>query len=134
MILPDHRIKKLILDGIIQVSPAPDFEAQLGPCSLDLKLGNFIKIFKSNLESKPLDLKNIKNIEDLMEKILIAEGESFVLKPNSFALAITKENFSLPANILARLEGRSSLARLGIIVHSTAARLDLILAGMAKLF
>lgn len=111
MVLPDHRIKKLILDGIIQVSPSPDFEAQLGPCSLDLKLGNSIKVFKPNLSSNILDLKNIKNIEDLMDEILIEEGGSFILKPNSFALAITKEHFSLPANILARLEGRSSLAR-----------------------
>lgn len=123
MVLPDHKIKQLILDGIIKINPLPDFEFQLGPCSLDLKLGNSIKIFKQKPNTY-LDLKNIKNIEDLMDEILVEEGGSFILKPQSFALAITKESFSLPADIMARLEGRSSLGRLGIIVHSTAARFD----------
>lgn len=123
MILPDHKIKKLILDGIIKISPLPDFESQLGPCSLDLRLGNSMKIFKT----KPypyLDLKNIKNFENLMDEIVVEEGGAFILEPKGFALAITKESFSLPVDIMARLEGRSSLGRLGIVVHSTAARFD----------
>lgn len=132
MILPDFKIKQFILDGIIQINPLPDFENQLGPCSLDLKLGNSIKVFKKNLNTF-LDLKNIKNFENLMDEILIKDGDSFILEPKSFALAITKENFSLPDDIMARLEGRSSLARLGIIVHLTASRFDPGFSGQAVL-
>ncbi|MGC8775696.1 MAG: dCTP deaminase [Minisyncoccia bacterium] len=123
MILPDHEIKKLILEGVIQVNPQPDFEVQLGPCSLDLRLGNSMKIFK--VKPYPyLDLKQMKNFENLMDEITVEEGGSFVLEPKGFALAITKESFSLPNDIMVRLEGRSSLGRLGIVVHSTAARFD----------
>lgn len=123
MILPDHEIKKLILDGVIKINPIPDFEAQLGPCSLDLRLGNSMKVFKTKHYAY-LDLKQMQNFEDLMEEIKVEEGGSFVLEPHGFALAITKETFSLPTDLMARLEGRSSLGRLGIVVHSTAARFD----------
>jgi len=132
MILPDHEIKKAILEGKIKIDPIPDFEIQLGPCSLDLRLGNCMKVFKS----KPypyLDLKQMKNFENLMDEIKVEEGGSFILEPGGFALAITKESFTLPADIMGRLEGRSSLGRLGIVVHSTAARFDPGWSGQAVL-
>jgi dCTP deaminase len=132
MILPDHEIKKAILEGLIKINPMPDFETQLGPCSLDLRLGNCMKVFKP----KPypyLDLKQMKNFENLMDEIKVEEGGSFILEPGGFALAITKESFTLPADIMGRLEGRSSLGRLGIVVHSTAARFDPGWSGQAVL-
>lgn len=123
MVLPDHEIKKLIQEGIIKIDPYPDLEIQIGPCSLDLRLGNSMKIFKHN-PYPYIDLKQMKNFEILMDEIVVEEGGVFVLEPKSFALAITKESFSLPADLMARLEGRSSLGRLGIVVHSTASRFD----------
>ena len=123
MILSDTDIKHYIAEGKIAVSPSPDFEKQLGPCSLDLHLGNTMKIFKSS-PYPYLDLKRALNFEDFMYEIEVGPGEAFILQPGAFALAITKEHFTLPADIMGRLEGRSSLGRLGIIVHSTAARFD----------
>ena len=123
MILSDRDIKKTIQEGKITVSPAPNYEEQLGPCSLDLHLGNVMKVFKTT--SYPyLDLKREINFEVLMDEITVGDGDPFILQPGAFALAITKEKFTLPDDIMGRLDGRSSLGRLGIVVHSTAARFD----------
>lgn len=124
MILSDRDIKKYIQEGKIEVFPRPDFEVQLGPCSLDLHLGNEFKTFKPS-QYPYLDLKRNVNIESLMEPVQIGEDDSpFILQPKGFVLAITREAFTLPDDIMARLDGRSSLGRLGIVVHSTAARFD----------
>ena len=123
MILSDRDIKKFISEGKIKISPDPDFEKQLGPCSLDLHLGDTMKVFKT-APYPYLDLKGTVDVEKLMDEIKVAEGGPFILQPGSFALAITKEEFTLPDDLMGRLDGRSSLGRLGIVVHSTAARFD----------
>lgn len=124
MILSDKDIKVAIQQGRIQVYPAPNYEEQLGPCSLDLHLGNVFKVFKSS-QYPYLDLKRPINMEDVMEEIVTGEdGSPFILQPKDFVLAVTKESFTLPADLMARLDGRSSLGRLGMVVHSTAARFD----------
>ena len=124
MILSDQDIKKYIQDGKIVVYPPANFEEQLGPCSLDLHLGNVFKVFKPS-QYPYLDLKRSINVEDIMEEIEIGvEGSPFILQPKDFVLAITKESFTLPNDIMGRLDGRSSLGRLGLVVHSTAARFD----------
>tara|TARA_Y100000310_G_C20698061_1_gene827130 strand:- start:4160 stop:4735 length:576 start_codon:yes stop_codon:yes gene_type:complete len=124
MILSDKDIKKHIAEGKIKIEPAPDFEKQLGPCSLDLHLGNVFKVFKPS-QYPYLDLKRPVNLEDIMEEIMTGENESpFILQPKDFVLAVTKEDFTLPDDIMGRLDGRSSLGRMGIVVHSTAARFD----------
>ncbi|KKQ67808.1 MAG: Deoxycytidine triphosphate deaminase [Parcubacteria group bacterium GW2011_GWA2_38_27] len=123
MILSDNDIKKNIQDGIIKVNPAPNFEEQLGPCSLDLHLGNSFKIFKISRYSF-IDLRNGTNIDEMMEEIIIKDGASFVIQPHDFVVAITKEEITLPPTMMGRLDGRSSLARLGLVIHVTAARFD----------
>lgn len=123
MILSDRDIKEAIRVGRIKIRPAPDFERQLGPCSLDLHLGNVLKVFKA-APYPYLDLKRSINFEELMDEIEVGPGEPFILQPKAFALAITKEEFSLADDLMARLDGRSSLGRLGVVVHSTAARFD----------
>jgi len=123
MILSDHDIKKYIKEGKIKVDPKPDFKKQLGPCSLDLHLGNIFKIFKTS-DYPYLDLKRNINFEKLMEEIKIKNEAPFILQPGAFVLTTTKESFSLCNDILARLDGRSSLARIGVVVHLTAARFD----------
>ncbi|HZX49921.1 MAG TPA: dCTP deaminase [Candidatus Paceibacterota bacterium] len=123
MILSDQDIQATIEEGRVRMDPYPDFEKQLGPCSLDLHLGNVMKVFKPS-PYPYLDLKRKVDMESLMEEIVVGEGDPFILKPNDFALALTKEDFSLPADLMARLDGRSSLGRLGLVVHSTAARFD----------
>lgn len=123
MILSDRDIKKYIKEGKIKIKPKPNLKEQLGPCSLDLHLGNIFKVFKPS-EYPYLDQKRKINFEEIMEEIRIEDGSPFILQPKSFVLTTTKEKFSLSDDIMARLDGRSSLARLGIIVHLTAARFD----------
>jgi dCTP deaminase len=124
MILSDKDIIDYIKRGRITVSPSPDLHEQVGPCSLDLHLGNVFKVFKPS-QYPYLDLNRNINFESIMEDIEIAEdGGPFILQPKDFVLAITKEEFTLPDDLMARLDGRSSLGRLGIVVHSTAARFD----------
>lgn len=123
MILSDKDIKKYIKEGKIKIRPMPDFKKQLGPCSLDLHLGNIFKSFKPS-QYPYLDLKRKINFEEFMEEIKIEDGAPFILQPKGFILATTKEEFILPNDLMVRLDGRSSLGRLGIVVHSTAARFD----------
>lgn len=123
MILSDKDIKAYIASGKIQISPKPNFDDQLGPCSLDLHLGNTFKVFKPS-RYPYIDIKKEISLEDIMERIDINDGDPFVLQPKDFVLAVTKEEFTLPADMMGRLDGRSSLGRLGVVVHSTAARFD----------
>lgn len=123
MILSDSDIKKYIKSGKIKIIPKPNFKEQLGPCSLDLHLGNNFKTFKPT-QYPYLDLKRKIDFEEFMEEIKIEEGGPFILQPREFVIAVTKEEIILPPDIMGRLDGRSSLGRLGLVVHSTAARFD----------
>jgi len=123
MILSDRDIKKFIKEGKIEIKPKPNFKEQLGPCSLDLHLGNIFKIFKPS-DYPYLDLKRKINFEDFMEEIVIKDDAPFILQPKAFVLTTTKEEFSISNDLVARLDGRSSLARIGVVVHLTAARFD----------
>jgi len=123
MILSDKDIKKYIKEGKIKIKPKPNFKEQLGPCSLDLHLGNVFKVFKTS-EYPYLDPKRKINFEEIMEEIKIEDGCPFIIQPKSFVLTTTKEEFILPHDLMARLDGRSTLARLGVVIHLTSARFD----------
>lgn len=124
MILSDQDIIRAIREKRVKVDPSPDVAVQVGPCSLDLHLGNIFKVFKPS-QYPYLDLNRKIDFENIMEEIEVAENNGpFILQPRDFVLAITKESFLLPNDLMARLDGRSSLGRLGIVVHSTAARFD----------
>jgi len=123
MVLSDRDIKKYIRERKIKIKPKPNFKEQLGPCSLDLHLGNVFKVFKPT-EYPYLDPKRKINFEEIMEKIKIEDNSPFILQPKSLVLTTTKEEFSISNDIMARLDGRSSLARLGVVIHLTAARFD----------
>lgn len=119
MILSDRDIKKAISEKRIVITPEPDFATQLGSCSIDLKLGNKFRIFKNSLHPY-IDVKSNIPIDDIMEEITITDGKPFVLHPGELALAVTEENLKISDDLIGRIEGRSSLGRLGIIVHGTA--------------
>ncbi|MDD5433417.1 MAG: dCTP deaminase [Candidatus Pacebacteria bacterium] len=123
MILSDKDIKDYIAKGKIKISPSPDFETQLGPCSLDLRLGDSFKVFKQS-RYPYIDLKRPFDVDNIMEDIVIAPDSPFILQPGEFILAVTMEDVLLGSDLMARLDGRSSLGRLGVVVHSTAARFD----------
>ncbi len=123
MILSDRDIIKALKSKKIRINPKPNFKEQLGPCSLDLHLGNSFKVFKPT-QYPFIDLKRPIEFDDIMDEIIVKDGHPFILQPRDFVIAVTKEELVLPPDIMGRLDGRSSLGRLGIVVHSTAARFD----------
>jgi dCTP deaminase len=123
MILSDRDIKKALNSGRIKITPAPNLSEQLGSCSIDLHLGQTFRVFR-HARYPYIDLKGIVDADSLMDEINIPQGESFIMQPGDFALASAAENLELADDILGRIEGRSSLGRLGIIVHGTASIFD----------
>jgi dCTP deaminase len=122
MIFSDRDIKRLLAEGRIVVDPAPQLDIQLGSCSLDLRLSNEFSLFEYN-RYPFVDIRNPAQTEHT-RLVTVADDEPFILHPGSFVLAVTIERLELPDDIVARLEGRSSLGRLGIIVHATASVID----------
>ncbi len=123
MILSDKDIKKALASGRIKITPTPNLAEQLGSCSIDLHLGNTFRIFK-NSQYPYIDLQKSIDIGELMEEINISDAKPFIMQPGDFVLASLAESLELANDILGRLEGRSSLGRLGIIVHGTASVFD----------
>lgn len=122
MILSDKDIKKSINDGkIIIQSPRDDFMNQVHASSMDLRLGRHFRVFEHSKHAL-IDPKNPpENITRLIE---IKNKECFIVQPGEFVLGVTMEKITLPIDLVARVEGRSSLGRLGIVVHSTAGFID----------
>jgi dCTP deaminase len=120
MVLSDRDILKALESGRIRIDPAPDLESQLGSVSVDFRLGTTFMVFEHSRFSY-IDPRHPQSIGDAMRTIEVEPDEPFIMQPGDFALASTMESLELPNDILGRLEGRSSIARLGITVHSTAA-------------
>jgi dCTP deaminase len=139
MVLSDKDLKVALNTGKIKINPAPDFVTQLGSCSVDLRLGNAFRIFESGIHGVIDPRKNVA--KEFTKEILVKEGDAFIMQPGDFALGTTIEDVEIPDDLVGSLEGRSSIGRLGIIVHSTAATIDagwrghitLELANMGKL-
>jgi dCTP deaminase len=123
MVLSDRDIKIAISDGRIKINPKPDFSTQLGSCSIDFRLGTKFRVFNHS-RIPYIDPSNPKMADEMMTEVEVKPGDPFILQPGDFVLATSMESFKLPDNLLARLEGRSSLGRLGIVVHSTASVFD----------
>jgi dCTP deaminase len=122
MVLSDVDIRRYLEQGKIKITPALPPE-QFGSCSVDFRLGNEFSVFEHSRHAF-IDLKESTAIQDLMRTIHVTHGEPFILQPREFALAITEETLELDDDVLGRLEGRSSLGRIGIIVHGTAGLFD----------
>ncbi|RJQ25809.1 dCTP deaminase [Candidatus Parcubacteria bacterium] len=122
MVLSDRDIKKYLEEGKIVITPLPDLASQLGSCSIDLRLGNIFRVFDHS-KFAFIDPLN-KNISDFTREIKIENKEPFIIQPGDFVLATTIEYIKVPDNLTGRLEGRSSIGRLGIVIHSTAANIE----------
>lgn len=122
MVLSDVDIKRYIQQGKIKISPDLPPE-QFGSCSVDFRLGPTFSVFEHSRHPY-IDLREKIQIQDLMTTVDVPDGEPFILQPREFVLAITEESLELDADVLGRLEGRSSLGRIGIIVHGTAGLFD----------
>ncbi|MSU76046.1 dCTP deaminase [Patescibacteria group bacterium] len=137
MILSDRDIKRLISSGRIKLSPKPDMNEALGAASLDLRLSSKFRVYKSTA-TPFIDPQDRGTFEQLTEPIDVTESDpaqallpnaqpgprAFVLHPGEFVLGLTEEQIELPDDVAARIEGKSSLGRLGIVIHSTAGHID----------
>lgn len=123
MILSDHDIKKALKEKRIVITPSPNLSIQLGSCSIDLRLGDTFRVF--NHAKYPYIDPSKKDFSNEITKVVeLKKRENFIIQPGDFVLAVCLENVKLPADLMGRLEGRSSLGRLGLVVHSTASTFD----------
>jgi dCTP deaminase len=118
-VLSDGTILELVQDGRIRIDPWDPNLVQ--PASVDLRLGDSFRVFH-NYRASAIDLR--KPPENLTEEVVVGADESFVIHPGEFCLGRTLEWVELPDDIVARIEGKSSLGRLGLIVHATAGFCD----------
>lgn len=123
MILSDREIEKALKTGRIKVKPKPNLKEQLGSSSLDLRMGYSFRVFKHRKRPfiDPLDPVTFK---DMTEEIHITRKEPYVLQPGEFVLGSILEWVEIPDDLSARIDGRSSLGRLGLVIHSTAGHID----------
>ncbi len=125
MKLSDVHILEKITAGEIIISPEVP-EDHIGSFSIDLRLGNHFRVFKPR-EYPFIDLSHdslFAMSDELMEDVILTPNQAFYLHPGELALGITLESVRLPPHIAGWLDGRSSLARLGLMVHITAHTID----------
>ncbi len=119
MVLSDRDIKKEISKNNIVIKPFDLKDVQ--PSSIDLRLDFQFQVFH-NARYPYIDVK--QPMENLTDLVKITEDQPFILHPGEFVLGSTIENITLPDDLVARLEGKSSLGRFGLLIHSTAGYVD----------
>ena len=119
MVLSDRTIRREIEDGRIAIDP---FDASMvQPSSIDVRVDRRFRVFH-NARYPYIDVR--QPMEDLTELVEVGPDERFILHPGEFVLGQTLEHVTLPDDLVARLEGKSSLGRLGLLIHSTAGFVD----------
>jgi dCTP deaminase len=119
LILSDRDIRKQIDSGRLMIEPFDPNMIQ--PSSVDLRVDRTFRIF-ANTRYPYIDVK--RPMEDLTEVVEVDDEEAFILHPGEFVLGSTLERVTLPDDLVARIEGKSSLGRLGLLIHSTAGFVD----------
>jgi dCTP deaminase len=128
MRLSDVDIIKYLNDEKIIISPSPDL-ASISGLTVDVRLGNKFRVFEGHnapfidISGPKADVQKALN-SVMSDEIVLKGDQPFILHPGELALAMTLESITLPADIVGWLDGRSSLARLGLMVHVTAHRID----------
>ncbi|MER3409836.1 MAG: dCTP deaminase [Thermoleophilia bacterium] len=119
MVLSDRTIRRLLHEGRIEIDP---YDASLlQPSSIDVRIDRYFRVFH-NARYPYIDVREPQ--EDLTELVEIEDSHPFILHPGEFVLGSTLERIRLPDDLVARLEGKSSLGRLGLLIHSTAGFID----------
>jgi len=123
MILSDADIRRRLEDGDLAIEPLDDPDLQIQPASVDLRLGReFLEFQRTNIPCIHPDAES--EVEDYVSETLVPEDGEFILHPGDFVLGTTKERVEIPDDLIAHVEGRSSLGRLAIVVHATAGLCD----------
>lgn len=123
MILSDRDIRAALKAGDIVVKPKPNLAEQLGSSSLDLRLGYEFRVFKHRKQPF-VDPFDPKTTDGMTELVKIGKKDPYVIHPSEFVLASTLEWVEWSDSLAARVDGRSSLGRLGLVIHSTAGHID----------
>jgi len=119
VILSDVTIREELAAGRIVIEPLGVDSVQ--PSSVDLHVDRYFRVFRNDT-TPYIDPK--QHQEDLTELVEVGDGGAFILHPGEFVLGSTLERVALPDDLVARLEGKSSLGRLGLLIHSTAGFVD----------
>jgi len=119
VILSDRTLRECLAAGRIVIDPLD--EACIQPSSIDVKLDRYFRVFR-NHTAGVIDVK--QDMRDLTEPVDIPEDGVFMLHPGEFVLGSTVERLTVPDDLVARIEGKSSLGRLGLLIHSTAGFID----------
>jgi len=119
VILSDRTLREKLEAGEIEIDPLGENAIQ--PSSVDLHIDRFFRVFRNHTLGY-IDVK--QNLDDLTELVEIDEAGVFILHPGEFVLGSTLERVRVPIDLVARLEGKSSLGRLGLLIHSTAGFVD----------
>ena len=119
MVLSDATISRALDDGRIEIDPYD--EALLQPSSVDVRVDRFFRVFRNN-RYPYIDVKVEQ--EELTELVEVEGEQPFILHPGEFVLGSTLERIRLSDDLVARLDGKSSLGRLGLLIHSTAGFID----------
>lgn len=118
-VLSDRTIKEALAARRLRIDPLDEDAIQ--PASVDLRLDSAFRVLKTT--SRPfVDVR--EPVDDLTELVTIGGDEPFVVQPGAFCLGSTLEVITLPNDIVARVDGKSSLGRLGLLVHATAGYID----------
>ncbi len=119
MIFSDRSIREAIESGVIIIDPYEPSYVQ--PSSVDLRVGDGFRVFVNHRYSE-IDPRSPQ--DDLTQLVEVSNGDPFMLHPGEFVLGSTLEKVKLGEDVVARLEGKSSLGRLGLLIHSTAGFID----------
>jgi dCTP deaminase len=119
VVLSDRTIRRLLAEGRIEIDPLD--EGLIQPSSVDVRADRFFRVFH-NARYPFIDVK--QPMDDLTELVEVDGDQAFILHPGEFVLGSTLERVRLPDDLVARLEGKSSLGRLGLLIHSTAGFID----------
>jgi dCTP deaminase len=119
VVLSDRTIRRLLAEGRIQIDPFDP--ALVQPSSVDVRVDRYFRVFR-NSRYPFIDVKEAQ--EDLTELVQVEGDHPFILHPGEFVLGSTLERIRLPDDLVGRLEGKSSLGRLGLLIHSTAGYID----------
>jgi len=124
-VLPDHELKELVDERRVYVTDGPgiDQELQIGPASIDLRLGYSFGVLDTR-KTRYLDTRQMDSYNDVTKDRTATAEDGIVVHPGEFVLGSTLETIHVPDHLVARIEGRSSYARLGIIPHAAAGYLD----------
>jgi dCTP deaminase len=123
MILSDGDILRRLNEGDLVVDPLDDPELQIQPASIDLRLGReFLEFQRTNISCIHPDSE--REIEEYVSESYVEDGDEFILHPGDFVLGTTHERVEIPPDLLAHVQGRSSLGRLAVVIHATAGVVD----------